>query len=207
MQQGKSTRRTEILSLIKRHGELTVKQLSGEIGITTMGIRQHLAALEGENLVECRMQRQKVGRPVQVYSLTQNAEDLFPSGYVRLLLSILDVLVELDGPGKLRQVLKRRTERLLGDYRQRMNGLTLPERFKVLAGIRDEEGCMCEAVVDRTGKCALIEHHCPTAMASRKYPEMCQYEMELFEQALGVKLVRKEHMGSGGKCCTYYQAS
>lgn len=202
----RSSTRSEILGLIKTHGEMTVKELSKEIGITTMGVRQHLATLERESLVECRMQRQKVGRPVQIYSLTEEAEEFFPSGYVRLALSILDVLAEMDGPEKVSQLLKRRTQKMLGDYRERMKGLSLREKFEVLAKLRDEEGCMCEVVVGMDGKCSLIEHHCPIAMVSRKYPDMCSFELELFEKSLGTKLVREEHMASGGKRCAYHEA-
>ena len=41
-----STTRGEILSLIKRHGPMTVQELSQRLAITPMGVRQHLAILE-----------------------------------------------------------------------------------------------------------------------------------------------------------------
>ena len=203
----KNSTRNQILELIKKTGQMTVKDLSEAIGITTMGIRQHLTSLEGEGLTGSNMRRQKVGRPVQVYSLTESADELFPSGYGHLALSILDELAEMDGPEKVDELLERRKNRLSEAYKQKLEGLSTEEKFKELAKIRDEDGYMCEAVDRDGGKFALVEHHCPIAIVSQKYSVMCSLEISLIEEVLGTKLKRAEHQGSGGKCCCYEQVS
>ncbi|MBI2191216.1 MAG: transcriptional regulator [Planctomycetes bacterium] len=199
----KSSTRQEILALIKRRGEATVKQLSREVGISSMGVRQHLATLEKERLVQWRNERQKVGRPIQVYSLTETAEKLFPSTYGPLVISLLDQLAEMDGTEKVLQLLKSRQERLRAEYRKRMEGLAGEDRFRALAKIRDEEGYICESFVNSRGEDCLVEHHCPIAFVARRYPQVCSYEQDLLEQALEAKLVRREYLISGGKSCSY----
>ena len=36
----------KIIQLLKQHGELTAKELAAELGLTTMGVRQHMLSLE-----------------------------------------------------------------------------------------------------------------------------------------------------------------
>ena len=56
--QHESTRR-QILALLKRRGEMTTAQLAEVIGITSMGVRQHLNGLERDDLVTIVVARQK----------------------------------------------------------------------------------------------------------------------------------------------------
>lgn len=207
MSNDKNSTREEILDLIKRRGEMNVKDLSQKIGISAMGVRQHLATLEREKLVQWRIQRQKIGRPIQMFSLTESAENLFPSTYGQLIISLLDQLAMIDGPEKVLKLLKSRQEHLRTEYRKRLEGIKGEERFRVLAKIRDEEGYLCEYHVNSSGDHCIVEHHCPIASVARKYPEVCSFEQELFEQALETKLVRNEYLIAGGKSCSYQKIS
>jgi predicted ArsR family transcriptional regulator len=202
----KNSTRSQILELLKRRGELTIKQLSEEVGITTMGVRQHLASLAQEGLVQCRMQRQKLGRPVQVYSLTETANLLFPSSYSSLVISLLEHLAEIDGQNKVLTLFRKRQERLCQEYGERLKGLKTQERFQTFARLRNQDGYMCEWSLGPKGANCITEYHCPICDVARRYPELCSMELSLLEQVLGTKLVRQEHKMSGGKCCSYAQA-
>ena len=199
--------RQEILGLLKRHGEMTVKALSEQMGITTMGVRQHLSGLEADGLLRSRLQRQKIGRPRQLFTLTEDAQELFPKGYSPLVLSILNEIDDLEGPEKVKELLRRRYKRLGDEYLKRMEGMDRDQRFSLLAEFRDKDGYMCESTVVDDGKRELVEHNCPISDVARKYPEICQFEKDLFERVLGTGLVRQQHLTDGDRACSYREAA
>lgn len=67
-----------ILQIVKRDGSVTAKQLSSELGMTTMGARQHLQGLEDEGILSTHDVKVKVGRPTRHWALTQKAMSSLP---------------------------------------------------------------------------------------------------------------------------------
>ena len=62
-----STRR-RILNTLKKSDGLTADQLAALLGVTSMAVRKHIAALERDGLVESTTVRRAIGRPANVYS-------------------------------------------------------------------------------------------------------------------------------------------
>ena len=74
----------KILQRLKTRGEQSVKILSNQLDMTTMGVRQHLAELENKGFVtQTREEKQTRGRPVHLWRLTQTGHQRFPDGYPR----------------------------------------------------------------------------------------------------------------------------
>src|SRR3972149_1576785 len=99
--------RQSILQYLQRHGRATVKELGQLLGLTSTGIRQPLTVLERDGLVEAHEERGRVGRPTLVYSLTDEADALFPKRYDMLAGVILEEIRSEDGNEKLHKVLHR----------------------------------------------------------------------------------------------------
>ena len=55
--------RDRILYLLKTKGPQTAAQVAKRVGVTAMAIRQHLAGLLDDELVEFEDERGRVGRP------------------------------------------------------------------------------------------------------------------------------------------------
>jgi predicted ArsR family transcriptional regulator len=138
--------RQQILEYMQRHGRATVKELGALLGLTSTGIRQHLTVLERDGLVDAREERGRVGRPTLVYSLTEQADALFPKRYDDLAGVILEEIREVDGNERLHQLLSRVAHRLAEPYEDRVAGLDLPERVKETTNIMEEQGCLVEWV-------------------------------------------------------------
>lgn len=49
-----------------------------------MAVRQHLAVLHGEGLVDFTDSRRQVGRPARVWQLTPNANDRYPDSHAEI---------------------------------------------------------------------------------------------------------------------------
>lgn len=197
-----SETRMRILQLLKMRAGMTVSQLTDALPISQMGIRQHLAILEEENLVEYYREKQKRGRPLHIYRLTDQANTLFPTTYANFAVGLMHEVAKFNGPGFINKVFQERMKSQLQAYQQRLQGKDLPERIKELTRIRDEEGYMacCDENEDDY---LLIEHNCPISVIAEEYPYVCEIELGLFRQSLGAKVVREEHLMQGSHRCCY----
>ena len=193
--------RPAVLDLLKVHGPSNVPALARLRGVNATAVRQQLAALQREGLVESRVEKRSVGRPTHLYALTAKAEALFPQAYGPFALTLLRQLREVDGDEKLETLFRRRTRALVASYRKRLAGKSLGDKWRELAKIRDEEGYMA-----RVSASGLVEHHCPIAAIAREFPQACRYEKMLFEAVLGMKLDRTHHLASGDRACIYAPA-
>jgi len=192
--------RPAILDLLKIHGPTNAPALAKFRSVTLTAVRQQLAMLQREGLVRVRTEKRKLGRPTHLYELSDKAEGLFPQGYGPFALALLRQLRDVDGEKKIDQLFDRRTRALIATYRKRLAGMSVPEKWRELAKIRDNEGYMAQAGAKGKG---LSEHHCPIAAIAREFPQVCRFEKKLFEAVIGKPLDRTDHLASGGRACVY----
>ncbi|HEX21467.1 MAG TPA: DeoR family transcriptional regulator, partial [Actinobacteria bacterium] len=100
--------RSQIVSELRKSGTLSVNELTERVGISSMGIRQHLAYLEKNGLTSQEQRRQPLGRPCAYYRLTEAAEALFPKLYAHFAAGILNDISEHEGKDKLELIFKWR---------------------------------------------------------------------------------------------------
>lgn len=199
--------RERVLFVIKTTGPQTAARMAKRLGVTTMAVRQHLAILEGEMLVDFTDERRKVGRPARLWRLTPKAFDKFPDGHAELAVGMLHAIQSAFGEQGLKRLTEERTRQQVQIYRARMPGPggPLAERAATLARLRCEEGYMAEWGRQRDGTLRLVENHCSIAEAARICPNLCAGELSLFRAVLGddVSVERVEHILSGDRCCAY----
>lgn len=195
--------RQQLVKILRTRGGMTAIALARELGITSMGVRRHLSALERDSLVSVDMQRQKMGRPTFVYALTDQAQDLFPKNYHTLANQFLDAMHETNGDAGVTTLFNARMNHLLNQYRPRMNGKNLSERVAELAKIQDEAGYM--AVWEKTKDgFVLKEQNCAIYRVACRHQQACQFEIELFRKLLDADIKRIEHQIAGQRNCTYF---
>lgn len=195
--------REQILTLLRRQGQMTAAELSDALGIGAVGVRQHLALLDRDGLVRTAGVRRGVGRPSHLYTLTEHAEALFPKRYDRLAMDALAFVEARGGAAAIDQLFEARRRQLAQQYAPRLAGKSRPEQVQELAAILTEQGYMCECRPLPGGGFELIEHNCPVDCVARDYPQACEHELKLYESVLGVPLVREELISEGGSCCRY----
>jgi predicted ArsR family transcriptional regulator len=195
--------RQEILGLLRRRGQMTAAELSEHLGIGAVGVRQHMALLERDGLVHTAAVRRGVGRPSHLYALTPAAEALFPRRYERLLLDSLEFILDQGGPEAIEQLFTRRRRALAEQYAPRLQGKRRIEQVAELAAILTEQGYMCEWEELPDGAFALVEYNCPIDCVARDFHQACSHEITLYQDLLGVPLVREETISEGGSCCRY----
>src|SRR3990172_5882694 len=132
--------RQQILDFLRLHGRATVKELDGHLGLTSTGVRQHLTVLEREGLVMAHEERGRVERPAIVYELTEQGDTLYPKSYDQLANLLLEEVRDLAGAQALQTLLRRVAARFADQYRERVDGRTLPERVAEATAIIVERG-------------------------------------------------------------------
>lgn len=199
--------RTEIITLLRTAGPLTVAELGERLGITHVAVRRHLTALERDNLVTSRLERQPMGRPTRVYSLTEQAEDLFPKKYGALSLEILDYLAEVGSDHSLVEgFFARRGQDMIRRFGPHVvAGRDLKERVALLTEVQTANGYLADWEEGaESGVLLLKEFNCPVHSVSRKYPHACHHELEFFKTVLRTARVeRVECIAQGGSSCRY----
>jgi len=198
-----STTRRAILLTIKKQGEARAEELASILAITPSAVRQHLAALLGEGLVAIREQRGGAGRPKHVYSVTSQAEALFPKTYGELTCELLEY-AGAEGPGTVERLFERRRLRRVADARLRLAGKDFDERVVELARILDEDGYLADTVRDDAGGWRIVEHNCAILEVAFRYGQACSSELGFLRDVMpDAQIDRVSHMASGEHHCAY----
>lgn len=199
--------RDRVLFQLKMHGPQTAARVGKRLDVTAMAVRQHLAVLHGEGVVDFTDERRKVGRPARVWQLTAKANDRFPDFHGELVVDMLQAIQRASGEAGLKRLTAERTRAQVESYRARMPSRDRPleERVAALARIRREEGYMAASRRVRKGTIELVENHCSISRAAQFCPKLCGGELTLFREVLGdhVTVERIEHMLSGDRRCTF----
>lgn len=107
------------------------------------------------------------------------------------------------GPAAIDQLFLTRRKNLESQYIVRLEGKKQAEQVAELAAILTEQGYMCDWEQEPDGTFTLIEHNCPVDCVARDYPQACAHELKLYEDILGVPIVREETIAAGANCCRY----
>ena len=200
------TTRSRLLLHLRKHPGITVTELAAELGLTGMGIRRHLEALEVDGLVEhTTCPGHRVGRPPHGWRLSATGMELLPRCYDTFVLQLLEDLSEQVGEEGVNVVLRRRTEKAAAQYRNELaDESTLDDRVAGLARVRDQAGYMAEWA--REGEVRmLVENNCAIHRVAERFPAVCAMELALFRKVLGpeVEVTRVSHTMAGDATCTY----
>lgn len=194
--------RNAILSILKRKGEVSVKELSAELGISKMAVSKHLSVLERDRVVRRTAVRSGIGRPEYRYMLTPSSQYLFPTSYPYIALSALNFIRENMGNGGVEAFFARRRNELIEKYSRRLAGLGLEERVRELARLREEDGFLAEVEEGPDFLC-ITEHNCPMLSVACKFNAACSSEAELFSMLLDATVERTHWMVNGQHMCRY----
>lgn len=196
-----------IIDRLKTRGPQSVKILSKQLAMTTMGVRQHLADLETRGLVlQTQEERQTRGRPVHLWKLSKSGHNRFPDSHAQTALELIDVIRSSLGEESLNQLIDSRSEKVEASYRAQLDAAApeLQQRIERLAQLRSEEGYMAEVRLLPDGW-MLIENHCPICSAAASCQQFCKSELEIFQRLFEneATVARTDHLLKGARRCAY----
>jgi predicted ArsR family transcriptional regulator len=207
MRTSENPSRQKIIYSLKKADGMTVPELSREVGITQVAVRQHLLRLKKKGLVHNTLKRTGKGRPVHVYGLTERAENIFPKAYAKLISDVLRAIEQMGGEDKVESIFRARKDMILKDRIGVLSELSgIRDKVYTMAEMLNQDGYMVELdKMSDTGKgYSLKQYNCPISEISRKYDVACRYELELYRGLLGQGVRRTECISDGNVSCTYY---
>ena len=193
------------LVLLKTRGPLSSAQIGAALSITDEAARQQLVKLANEGFVEGIAEANGVGRPMQVWRLTQAGNARFPDAHAELTVQLLRTIRTELGEDALDKLISAREQETRTNYAAEMADATeLRERVARLAAIRTREGYMAEWSEEGEGF-LLVENHCPICAAASMCQGFCRAELAVFQEVLGAEaqVTRVEHIPAGARRCAY----
>jgi DeoR family suf operon transcriptional repressor len=195
--------RQALLTAMKRAGEARADDLASELGITVSAVRQHLAGLAADGLVDHRDVRRGPGRPHHLYRLSDKGDGLFPRRYGVFAAELLDEL-EAESPELIGKLFEGRRRRRVERARVRLEGKPFEARVRELTSILDEDGYLAEVVPMDGGRFRIVEHNCAILAVATRYGAACGTELEFLREVLPDATVeRVAHLLAGGHVCAY----
>lgn len=202
-----SQSQNRIMHRLKTRGPQSVKILSKQLDMTTMGVRQHLTDLETKGFIsQTQEERQTRGRPVHLWKLSAKGHAQFPDTHSQITLELIEVIRTNLGDGGLNQLIDSRSEKIEAEYRAELDEAKpdLQSQIECLAQLRNEEGYMAEVRLLPDGW-MLIENHCPIYTAAESCQQFCKSELDLFQRlfADSATVKRSDYLLEGARRCAY----
>ena len=101
---------SRLLYTLKSRGPLAAGAVARVLGITVVGVRQHLAKLYAEGLVAFDEQAGEIGRPKRLWRLTAKGHGRFPDTHGDLTVNLIGGIRSVFGEAGL--------DRLIGSVRE-----------------------------------------------------------------------------------------
>ena len=197
----KNTREKIIKNLLYNPGS-TINDLAESVGINGISVRHHLNSLEANDLVTSSEERHGVGRPRLVYSLTDKGIEEFPTNYIRLAKTLINVLKENYSEDDVQMIFQNVGKSIAADYKKQFEGKSIDSQLKLLIKIMSNEGY----VIDWRkihGNYEIIIRNCPYLRVGTEYPEICALDKALICQAISHPVEINTSITSGDGKCTF----
>lgn len=168
------------LLMLLRRSDRSIPDLAGDLGISDTAVRNHVAALQRDGLVEkAEVERGTGGKPARLYRLALEAEELFPKAYAFALGELLRMLEKRDGREAVVALLRDLGRRVAASSVSD-GGEAVAVRVAVAAGaLRDLGG---DVDIERTGSGWCIRGHgCPLSAVVREDAGVCALVESLVE--------------------------
>jgi DeoR family suf operon transcriptional repressor len=182
----------------------TVNELAEKVGISPISIRHHIASLEADGLISSEDERHGIGRPRQIFFLTETGIEHFPTRYVRLTIRLLEHLKETMPEAMIGKLFTQMAEDLANDLANgtEMENLSMEERLNLVKELLKREGFNIEWEQLDSGY-QIHESSCPYYYIGQNHPEVCAVDQILISKVLSVPTEKVKCILNGDSQCTY----
>jgi DeoR family suf operon transcriptional repressor len=203
-----SSTRDLVLRTLLAQSRCTVNEIAEQVGISPISVRHHIASLEAEGLITSEDERHGVGRPRQVFFLTETGIEQFPTRYVRLTIRLLEHLKETMPEAMINKLFAQMAEDLARDLSEgtEMKDLSMQERLNLVKTMLGREGFNMEWEKLEDGY-HINETTCPYYYIGQNHPEVCTVDQILISKVLSVPAEKVKCILNGDSSCTYLVAN
>jgi predicted ArsR family transcriptional regulator len=194
-----------LVDLLRQAGALGVTEMADATGVTATAVRQRLARMMSQGLIERTASPAGRGRPSHRYSLTskgQRYKEVGGTNYADLAGALWSEIRSIQDPDVRRGLLQRIVSRLSEGYVGQVSGDTLEQRMESLVELMGERKIPFK--VERpSGLPVLTALACPYPDLAKQDRSVCAMEKMLFSEMLGTGIRLTECRLDGAMCCTF----
>ena len=191
-----------LLDLLRKHGPLSVAQLTAAMEVTATAVRQRLARLLAQGDIERQTQRMSRGRPVHRYQLTEKGRRRAGANFADLAIALWQEIRGIKDAEVRRGLLARVSGRLATLYASRIRGSSVEERLESLAELFRERQIPFD--VERQNDLPLLQARaCPYPDLAEQDRTVCSMERMMFSELVGENLRLSNCRLDGHSCCTF----
>jgi DeoR family transcriptional regulator, suf operon transcriptional repressor len=199
----KNTREKVLKTLLKKY-RCTINELAEAVEINPISVRHHISRLQADGLVSSEEERHGVGRPRQVYYLTETGLEQFPTRYLRLTIRLLEQMKEALPPAMVNKLFSQMAADLVKDYAStaKAQGLTTVQRLEMVRELLKEEGFEIEWE-KKDNQFYIREVSCPYLHVGQSHPEVCWIDQTLISSVMDLPTEKIKCVLDGDSHCTY----
>lgn len=191
-----------ILDLLRKAGPLGVTELAQAMQVTATAVRQRLARLMGQGLVDRELARASRGRPSHRYALTEKGRRQTGANFVDLALALWKEVRAIEDAEVRRGLLQRLAKTMAGMYRQQVSGATTTERLQDISRIFADRDVPFE--VDSSGALPVLTAlACPYPDLAEQDRGICAVEKMMISELAGAGLKLASCRLDGDACCRF----
>jgi len=194
--------REKILQSLMRSPGSTIQELADAVGINPISVRHHITSLQMAGLIRAEEERHGVGRPRQVYSLTEDGLEHFPTRYLRLTSRLLTQMKEKLPEAVVSEMFTQVATDLADRHEAQFKNMNIEERLDTMKELLAEEGFVVEW--EKKGDTYHIhEITCPYLQVGQNHPEVCTVDQTLISRMLALPAEKIQCILSGAAHCTH----
>lgn len=205
MLKGVGSRQQELLTLLLNNKQgMSFDGLARELGISRAAVQQHIASLEGSNLVEAGAYNKTGGRPVRLYTITEAGINLFPKQYSWFSELVLEDIRETQGDDGLAEFMSRLGARTGNSLKPQIEGFSDKEKANFLIKTMRDMGYQASLqhhandAAESISACNCVYHN-----IAMKYEQVCEFDRSLISTILGKDVEQGSCMAKGDHACEF----
>ena len=195
-----------LLKLLNKNKKgLTISDLTQLLEISRNAVKQHLTALEKNNLIRSGSLSKTAGRPVQSYVLTNEGKENFSRKYSWFAQILLENIRMEKGEIGLSKFLDKIGTEISDKYLPELNKLKVKARLNKAASILSELGYEAEIVSskDKSEISKLEISNCVFQHLATSCPEICNFDLSLLSNLTGQKIEQQSCIARDGNVCSF----
>ncbi len=196
-----------ILEILRDVGQATVDEIVIELrqrrgDITAVTVRHHISYLQRKRLISTPKLKHRAtpGRPQHVYSLTDQAEGLFPNNYRHLAVGLIQQIGEKLPEQQANVILEGVADHMASEVD--LHDLSLEQRLDRVIDYLNNHGYEAHWSTCHEGF-LLTTTNCPYHHVAPQSDALCNMDMRLVSSLLGVVPRMLSRVAEGDSACTY----
>ncbi len=191
------TQQALLAALLHTPEGMSIEGLAAQLAVTRTAVRQHLAALERDGLVERGATRPTGRRPEQLHRLSARGRELFPRQYQLLADLLLGEVAQRIGEEQLVALLRGLGQRLAAGLESQV-----VDEARIVDHM-NQVGYAAQLIARTGGAAEIVAHNCVFHHLASRHPQVCELDLALIGSLGGAAVEHCECMVRGGAVCRF----